>query len=178
MKGFFSVALVLFVLFITMFFVSINNNSNPILFDDSPRLLALKSEEAYLIADQNLTLDYINYNLPNIAIDCNTKAKDLTDFPIYLKNKYPSLNPVKVNDYCFFRVRNAVSKPVTANSFNVEINAEIDCIYTKDSDLNYTFNKKSGVVFNKRYQSYSDAGKCHFILHDLDSQLTYVNVLK
>ncbi len=174
MKGFFSVALIIFVLFITMFYVTIKETSKPIMFDDSPRLLALKSEEAFLTLDQNLTYNYIDYKY-SIPFDCNTKGTNNSDFSQYLVTNYSGTNIKKANDYCTVKVRSGNFSTITSNTFDVNISANINCTYAKDSDLNYSMQIQTDLNFHKRYQSYTDGGFCHFILTDLDSQTVYVD---
>lgn len=170
-KAFFSTVIVIFALFFLMFFITLRSNNITIKFDESPRLLALKSEEAYAFLDKNLTYNYVTF-INNFANDCNVTKDNVNDFNNYLYDKY---NNAQINSFCKATITNFKKYNfVRNNHFDVNIFMDLNCTFA-NKDLNYTIYKDQTVVFHKRYKSWGPQSDCKFILTDLDADMNYID---
>ena len=178
-KAFFSTVIIIFALFFLMFFITLRSNNITIKFDESPRLLALKSEEAYAFLDKNLTYNYIDFI--NISSDCNVTKDKVNDFNNnYLYGLY---DDAQINSFCKATITDFKEDNFVPNDhFDVNIFMDLNCTFANKylnykiyKDLNYTIYKDQTVVFHKRYKSWGPQSDCKFILTDLDADMNYID---
>ena len=172
-KAFFSTVILIFVFLILLFFLSIRDETKPLSFSDAPRYFALKVEEAYAIADKNISYAYVDYKM-NYSRDCNTLILDANKF----FNTYLTLT--KVNDICVYAGINQTNTYNPANkSFDANYKIKIKCFLDLNKDIEEQYQYNKTFVFHKRYQSFETSYKeCHFILADLDANKVYVDLIK
>lgn len=171
-KAFFSVAILVFAFLIFMLFVDYKQSSKEISFDDSPRLFALKMEEAYNILDKSLSYNYIKYKENK---DCNTVSNDGPDYFEYVNDK------IQLNEFCdsIGTINNGASYIPNQKYFDANYTFIITCNYSHNSDFNLNYSYSNTITFHKRYQSYLVAGnKCQYVLSDLDTMNQYFGLIK